>query len=57
MVVVGELIRGVNIALGTASVDACPAMDRNGNGQVVVNELVTAVTAALVGCGLPAQSQ
>jgi hypothetical protein len=54
---VGELIRGVNIALGLAAAADCPAFDQDGDGQVVVNELIAAVNAALVGCTLQAQSE
>ena len=45
-----ELIRGVNIALDTAPIDACPSSDVNGDGAVAVNELVAGVNAALDGC-------
>jgi hypothetical protein len=48
---VEELIRGVNIALGTLTVEECPSFDRNQSGTVTIDELVTAVQAALVGCG------
>lgn len=50
MVAINELILGVNIALGTASVDDCPAFDENGDGMVGINELVTAVNNALNNC-------
>jgi hypothetical protein len=49
-VLVNELITGVNIALGTASVDSCPVFDENQDGDVVVNELIKAVKYALEGC-------
>jgi cysteine-rich repeat protein len=49
-VVVNELITGVNIALGTAQLTACPSFDKTGDGQVAVSELVTAVINALTGC-------
>lgn len=49
-VTVDELIRGVNVALGTAAVDTCAAMDGNADGTVVVNELIAAVNRALSGC-------
>jgi len=52
-VVVGELIRGVNIALGQAEVTTCERMDRNGDGQVSIGELVSAVGSALDGCACP----
>jgi hypothetical protein len=44
------LITGVNIALSSLPVSRCPAFDRNGDNMVVVNELITAVNAALTGC-------
>src|SRR5215475_6306744 len=50
---INELIIGVNIALGTQAISACPAMDSNGDGAVTVNELIRAVTAALNGCPAP----
>lgn len=49
-VTVDELIRGVNIALGSAAVAQCPSFDANGNGSVTVDELVRAVGNALDGC-------
>jgi subtilisin-like proprotein convertase family protein len=47
---ISELIRGVNIALELASLDQCPAFDRNGNGAVEISELIAAVNNALDGC-------
>jgi hypothetical protein len=47
---VSELIKGVNIALGTLPISACPAFDTNNNQIVAVNELIAAVNAALSGC-------
>lgn len=49
-VTVDEIIRGVNIALGTASVGSCGAFDVNGDNAVTVDEIVKAVNAALNGC-------
>jgi hypothetical protein len=49
-VTVDELVRGVNIALGTADLDTCPSFDTSEDGQVTVNELVRAVNNALTGC-------
>ena len=46
---VDELVKAVNIALGTADVSLCAAADRNGDG-VKIDELVRAVGAALKGC-------
>lgn len=49
-VTVDEIIKGVNIALGNASVDVCPVFDVNGDGTVTVDEIIKAVNAALNGC-------
>ena len=49
-VAINELITGVNIALGSAALDACPAFDGSGDGTVAINELIAAVNAALAGC-------
>ena len=48
---VEEIIRGVNIALGSTSLDLCLGLDRNRDEQVDVSELVEAVYDALHGCG------
>ncbi len=48
-VTVDEVITGVNIALGTASVDTCFDADRDYSESVSVDEVVTSVTAALQG--------
>jgi hypothetical protein len=47
---VEELVRGVNIALGTVASDECPGLDADGDLRVAVNELITAVNNALSGC-------
>lgn len=44
---IDELIRGVNIALGTADVSECTPFDRIADGKVTVNELVRGVGNAL----------
>ncbi len=49
-VTVDELIRGVNIALGSLALDQCPNFDSSGDGEVTVDEIVQAVNAALAGC-------
>lgn len=49
-VLISELVRGVNIALGNTSIDECTALDANGDGSIGINELVGAVLAALNGC-------
>jgi hypothetical protein len=47
---IDELVRGVNLALGSAPAGDCPAFDGNGDGAVTIDELVRAVTIALTGC-------
>jgi uncharacterized repeat protein (TIGR01451 family) len=47
---VDELIKGVNMALGTAGIESCPSFDTNGSGSVTVEELIKAVNNALSGC-------
>jgi len=54
-VAVAELVRGVNIALGRLAVDACDALDGNGDEMVRVNELIVAVGNALNGCAAVAE--
>lgn len=49
-VTINELITGVNIALGSASVDSCEGVDVNGDGEVTINELIAAVNNGLNGC-------
>jgi hypothetical protein len=49
-VTVDELVKGVNIALGTLTVQDCAAFDADGGGSVTVDELVKGVNAALGGC-------
>jgi hypothetical protein len=41
----------VNIALDTMPITACAAGDANHDGQITVDEIVRAVSAALNGCG------
>lgn len=50
---VDELIIGVNIALGTATVDQCALMDANSDGTVTIDEIISAVNVALTGCPGP----
>jgi len=47
---VDELIRGVDITLGTLPMTECEPFDANRDGQVTIDELVTAVNTALTGC-------
>lgn len=47
---VAELVRGVNILLGSLRVSRCVALDFGHDGRVSVDELVKAVNGALKGC-------
>jgi hypothetical protein len=49
-VTVGEVVRGVAIALGGDDVAACPAADADHDGEVAIDELVGALTDVLTGC-------
>ena len=49
-VAINELVLGVNIALGSASLAQCPALNVDGNDSVGIAELIQAVNAALKGC-------
>ena len=49
-VTVDEIIKAVNIALGTTPVDTCSASDANGDGMVTINEIIADVNSALSGC-------
>ena len=49
VVTVDELVKGVNIALGTLALEECPVYDADGNNAVTVDELIRAVTNALTG--------
>jgi hypothetical protein len=40
----------VNIVLGNANVDTCLAGDANRDGQITIDEILTAVSNALSGC-------
>jgi hypothetical protein len=50
MVTINELTLMLNIAFGTAQLEACPAGDSDRDGVVAVGDLVRAVTSALDGC-------
>jgi len=49
-VTINELVTAVNIALGNVAVSACSAADSNADGQVTIDELIRAVSHALMGC-------
>src|SRR5678815_2373488 len=46
-VLVNELITCVAISLGTQQLPNCTACDRNGDGQVTIDELIASVNVAL----------
>lgn len=49
---IDELILGVNIALGGATVSRCGSLDADGDGVVAINEIIGAVNSALGGCSV-----
>jgi hypothetical protein len=49
-VTIDEVLLLVNIALGDARPTACPAGDRNGDGEVTIEEILSAVNNALGAC-------
>lgn len=55
-VTVDELMAGINMALGEAEIEACPAFDPNGDERVTIDEILAAVNAALIGCPSPGDS-
>jgi len=50
---VDEILTLVNIALSNANLSTCVAGDANHDGQITVDEILTAVNNALTGCGAP----
>jgi plastocyanin len=52
-VTVDELIAMVNIALGVADSSSCNAGDADGNGQITIDEILSAVNNALNACPTP----
>src|SRR5512144_2279746 len=52
-VTVDEIVTGVNIALGSLSLDRCPSFDCARHGVVTVDCLIKAVNAVLNGCAPP----
>jgi hypothetical protein len=50
-VTIGEIITGINIALGLASIDQCAPFHSDASGTVTVDELLQGVQNALNGCG------
>jgi len=52
-VTIVELLRGMNIVLGTQGVCRCRSFDDNGDGAVTVDEIVQGVNGSLDGCPMP----
>lgn len=50
-VTVDEVVRAVNIALGHVELAICRPADRDGSGEVTVDELIEGVRRLLYGCG------
>ncbi|HVO24217.1 MAG TPA: hypothetical protein VMW56_11370 [Candidatus Margulisiibacteriota bacterium] len=50
MVTINDLIKMVNIALGTEDYRDCPVGDGNGDNAITIDEIVQAVSNALTGC-------
>jgi hypothetical protein len=50
MVTVDELVIGVNIALEIESLAACPALNIKEDARITIDELMSAIDAALDGC-------
>jgi hypothetical protein len=49
-VMVDELVNGVNIAAGRSMLDTCAVFDLDGDGAVLIHELIAAVGRLLEGC-------
>jgi hypothetical protein len=50
-VALSEMVRGVNVALGSTDIAQCPAADADGDGSVSIDELVDGVANVMSGCG------
>jgi Zn-dependent metalloprotease len=57
VVTVDDLLRMVNVALGSAPLTQCEGGDADGDRHITIDEIVTAVHNALNGCGQFAGSQ
>ncbi|GIW43093.1 MAG: di-heme enzyme [Candidatus Binatia bacterium] len=49
-VTIDEIVRSVNVALGTTSLALCLPSDASGEGEVTIDELLQGVRAVLEGC-------
>lgn len=50
-VTIDEIVTMVNVAIGSSDVGTCPAGDPSGDLAVTVDEILTAISNALDGCG------
>ena len=50
---IDELVLLVNIALGAATVDACPTADVGPDGQITIDQVLAAADNVLNGCPTP----
>jgi hypothetical protein len=49
-VTIDELIRMVNVALGSAELSSCRSGDLNGDSEITIDEIIRSVNVALNGC-------
>jgi hypothetical protein len=49
-VTIDEVVYGLAVALGHASLDDCLSLDADGEGDITIDELLVAVSATLFGC-------
>lgn len=54
---IAELTTVVALAIGDAALSACPAADADGDGRVLVADVVAAVRTGLEGCGVDSLDQ
>ena len=47
---VEEIVKMVNVALGVEELSGCPSADRDGDGNVTIDEILIALNMALLGC-------
>jgi len=52
-VTIDEILTMVDIALGNTPISTCGAGDANHDNQITIDEILTAVNNALIGCGSP----
>jgi hypothetical protein len=47
---VSDLVAGIGVSLGSATLATCVSSDPNGDGTVTIDELLRSIGAALNGC-------